>query len=52
MLIIVFITYSYRYLEFDYVKECHMTFDILFNQPLDVRSNGYINRNLVKVWHD
>jgi hypothetical protein len=39
------ITYSYRDLEFDLSKERHMTFDIPFDQPLDVyRSHGYIKR--------
>jgi hypothetical protein len=35
-----FITYSYRYLEFDWSKECHVTFDIPFDQPLDVTFVG------------
>ena len=35
-----FITYSHRYLEFDWSKECHVTFDIPFDQPLDVTFVG------------
>jgi len=37
-----FITYSYRYLEFDWSKECHVTFDIPFDQPLDVTFVGRV----------
>jgi len=31
-------------------KERHMTFDILFDQPLNIRSHGYINCTLESSW--
>ena len=44
-MVVMYIIYSYKYLESDLIKHCHVIFIHLLHQPLKVRSHSKVHRS-------